>query len=75
VAPNILVNCIAPGHVDTTAWEFEDKNEKVEIENEMLINRLIKPEEIAHAVLFLLENDAMLGQTIIVDGGLSLRFP
>ena len=42
--------------------------------NEFLKNipekRLGKPEEIAKAVIFLLKNDYITGQVIVVDGGL-----
>lgn len=33
------------------------------------IGRLGKPEEIAHAVIFLAENDFVTGTTVLVDGG------
>ncbi|MGM0475514.1 MAG: SDR family oxidoreductase, partial [Bacteroidota bacterium] len=33
------------------------------------IGRLGKPEEIAHAIIFLLENEFVTGINLIVDGG------
>ena len=70
LAPNIRVNAIAPGLVlqsDTVSAE----------EWERLINRvpLKRPagtEEIASALEFLLKNEYITGQTIVVDGGYSL---
>ena len=38
-----------------------------------LIKRWIKSEEIAHAVKFLLENDAIVGQILTVDLGMGLE--
>ena len=33
------------------------------------INRLGQPDEIAHAIVFLAENEFITGTTILVDGG------
>jgi len=73
VAPNTLVNTIAPGYVRTPMWDNVDEKSIKACENETLIKRMILPEEIADAVRFLLSNDAMTGQVILVDGGLSLK--
>jgi len=72
VAPGTLVNAIAPGYVRTPMWDDADEKSIKACESETLIKRMILPEEIADAVLFLLKNDAMTGQVILVDGGLSL---
>ena len=37
------------------------------------IGRLGKPEEIAHAIIFLCENDFVTGTSLIVDGGYTAR--
>lgn len=68
----VLVNAIAPGYTWTPAWEGTPEAEKKNCENETVIKRFIRPEEIAHMTMSLLENDAITGQTIVVDGGLSL---
>ncbi len=70
LAPTIRVNAIAPG--------FVLKSEVVSAEEwERLINRIplkrsARSEEIASALEFLLENEYITGQTIVVDGGYSL---
>ncbi|AZV43183.1 short-chain dehydrogenase [Peribacillus asahii] len=33
------------------------------------VGRLGRPEEIAHAIIFLSENDFMTGSTLLIDGG------
>jgi len=40
---------------------------------EQLIDRFIKPEEIADMVIAISKNDAMTGEVVVVDGGLSLK--
>lgn len=72
-APKILVNAIAPGYVDTRLWDEFTKDEKEEAKNDLLIERLIKPEEIADMAVAVIKNDAMTGEVVVVDGGLSLK--
>lgn len=69
-APHIRVNALAPGLV----FPSEDMPPE---EWERLINRLplqrpAKESEIAAALEFLLKNEYLTGQTVIVDGGYSL---
>jgi len=72
LAPKIQVNAIAPGWVWTRAWEGTTESEKKELAAMTKIKRFIKPEEIAKAVVMLLENDALTGEIIRIDGGLHL---
>jgi len=69
----VLVNGIAPGYTLTPAWAGTPEERKSEIAGTTLIGRFIEPQEIAHAAIFLAENDAMTGQIITVDGGTSLN--
>jgi 3-oxoacyl-[acyl-carrier protein] reductase len=71
-ADNILVNCVAPGFVDT------DMTRRIlgakgisEVCGSIPLGRLAKPAEIARHVQFLVseENTYMTGQNIVVDGG------
>lgn len=73
LAPKILVNAIAPGYVRTPLWGNLSEEEFIKNGKEQLIERMITPEEIAHITLAVLENDAITGEIIIVDGGLSLK--
>lgn len=72
VAPEILVNAIAPGRVSTPMWGNPDEEEQKKLGQVHLIKRMIQPEEIAEAVVFLSKNDAVCGEVLTVDGGLSL---
>lgn len=72
VAPKVLVNAIAPGRVNTPMWGAESEGEKAELGQVHAIERMIEPEEIADAVLFLINNKAMCGEILTVDGGMSL---
>ena len=73
LAPKILVNAVAPGKVMTPMWGTLSKKVEDELGNTQLIQRFIKPEEIAEAVIFLLSNDAMCGEVLMIDGGMSLK--
>ena len=70
-SPNVQVNAIAPGYTLTPAWNIpeEDKRECV---SRKMINRFITPEEVAKITVSVLENDAITGQVITIDGGLNL---
>ncbi len=63
---NIRVNAVAPGPVDT---EFLSDDMKEKLRKLSLLGRIAKPEEIAHAVRFLIENEHITGETINVNGG------
>jgi 3-oxoacyl-[acyl-carrier protein] reductase len=69
---NIQVNAVAPGLIETD-WLARVPKEKVEaILTQTALGRIGRPEEVAHAVLFLAseESDYITGQTIVVDGGI-----
>ena len=72
-APKINVNAIAPGYVDTRLWDEFSPEIKNEAKTELLIGRLIKPSEIAEMATAIIKNDAMTGEVVVVDGGLSLK--
>ncbi len=71
LAPNILVNAIAPGRVNTPMWSA-NKKERKELGEVHLIQRMIEPEEIADGVLFLVKNNAVCGEVLTIDGGMGL---
>lgn len=72
VAPKILVNAVAPGRVVTSMWGDPDVKEQEDLGRVQLIRRMIQPEEIADAIIFLVKNDAMCGEVLTIDGGMSL---
>jgi NAD(P)-dependent dehydrogenase (short-subunit alcohol dehydrogenase family) len=72
LAPEVRVNAVAPGIVDspwTQPWPAERKREYAE---RSLMKRMCTPAEIAEAILFLAAGGAMItGHTLPVDGGLA----
>jgi pteridine reductase len=71
LAPDVRVNAIAPGTVllpdDWSEKDAEHLNATTPLRREGT------PDDVAHALLFLLEADYITGETIIVDGGRSVR--
>lgn len=72
LAPKILVNAVAPGRVATPMWGNPDAKEQEELGQVHLIKRMIQPEEIADAIVFLAKNDAVCGEVLTIDGGMGL---
>lgn len=72
-APHTLVNAVAPGYTETPAWTGASTESKETCARATLIGRFVKPEEVAHTVIFVAENDALAGQVLTLDGGTSLK--
>lgn len=72
-APNVLVNCIVPGYINTPGF-FKKRSAKEIVKkiDSILLKKLGNPEDIAKAVAFLVSNggDYINGQAIHIDGGL-----
>ena len=76
ISKGIRVNILSPGSVITDAWKVmpdSEKRIKTTIERTPL-GRLVTPEEVAFTAQFLCSDAAagIVGQTIVVDGGLSV---
>ena len=73
----IRVNCVAGGLVRTDAISYLKDGEHIlaEVAAHTPMGRVGRPEDLAAVVAFLLSQDAgwICGQTIVADGGLSLR--
>ncbi|MCC6567694.1 MAG: SDR family oxidoreductase [Anaerolineales bacterium] len=83
---NIRVNAILPGAVDTPMLRaglgrghvgHGDMNERLDnLARKTVSGKVGKPEEIAHAIYFLADNEQssfMTGQALVVDGGATAR--
>ena len=76
LAPAICVNAIAPGVVTwpspapprswTSDFEKEEKKRQLSF---IPVRRIAEPNEVTDAIIFLLKNDYITGQTLNVDGG------
>jgi enoyl-[acyl-carrier protein] reductase III len=76
LAPAIRVNAVSGGVVETGALEhFPNREAMLAAGADNPVGRLVTPEDIAGAVAFLCGPDADMvrGQTLVVDGGFSLR--
>jgi NAD(P)-dependent dehydrogenase (short-subunit alcohol dehydrogenase family) len=82
VANNITVNAVCPGYVDTPMTDravanitartkLGEAEARAALEKTSPQNRLVTPEEVAHVVMMLIDDNArgITGQAINVDGG------
>jgi len=67
LAPAVRVNAVAPGPV--LPPPDYDEERKVRVARRTLLNRWGTPEDVANAVLFLIQADYITGDVITVDGG------
>ncbi len=68
----IRVACIAPGFSATPMVESMRQQLQEKIRQRIPLQRFGLPDEIAHAALFVLQNDYFNGRTLEIDGGLRL---
>ena len=78
VAPDVRVNCVCPGYVDTDMIRrdhIEKKDDPAAAEQRMIdyapLKRIATPAEISHAVLYLASDEArfVTGTALAIDGG------
>jgi pteridine reductase len=69
-APGIRVNAIAPGLVLPSASVSTEEWDK--LVNRLPLKRQVSLKDVTGALEFILDNDSITGQTIIVDGGYSI---
>jgi NAD(P)-dependent dehydrogenase (short-subunit alcohol dehydrogenase family) len=67
LAPNVRVVGVAPGLTLTSHLLTQEKFEQ--LHKLSPLGRSSTPEQVAHAVRFALENEAVTGTTLLVDGG------
>ncbi|HKJ93468.1 MAG TPA: SDR family oxidoreductase [Longimicrobiales bacterium] len=70
LAPRVRVNCIAPG----TVLPPEDYTEQqvADLRSRIALGRIGAPEDVARALLFVVDSDFVTGEVVVVDGGRSL---
>ncbi len=76
LAPHVRVNAVAPAWTPTGLWRDVASEELERTRDQMArtipLGRTADPDEVAAAYLFLIECGFITGQTIAVDGGVSL---
>lgn len=83
LAPNVRVNCVCPGYVDTDMVRrdgIEAADDPYEAEQTLIketpLKRLATPDEIANAILYLASKEAefITGSALQIDGGTTAGF-
>lgn len=71
---NIRVNAVSPGIIRTPFQDYLTP-EQVEhnIRNRIPLHREGKPEDVAAAIAMLVANDFVTGETLAIDGGMTMR--
>ncbi|MCH3997369.1 MAG: 3-oxoacyl-ACP reductase FabG [Lactobacillus crispatus] len=69
---SIRVNAIAPGMIDTEMTQKLSDRVKKNILEQIPLGRFGLAEEVAQGAVFLAQNDYVTGQTIVVDGGMTI---
>lgn len=71
LAPDIRVNCIAPGAVDTRWWQGHEARMR-ELSGHLPLQRISTPQDIAETIWLLLSARSMTGQIVRAENGQTL---
>jgi 3-oxoacyl-[acyl-carrier protein] reductase len=74
LAPEIRVNAVAPGFIDTRWWKEREGYEVIKqyAAGRTPLQRVCQPEDVAAVVLDLVTADLVTGQVVVVDGGMTI---
>lgn len=71
---NIRVNCVSPGIIRTP---FQNNLTPQQVDNNLKnripLHREGKPEDVASAILEIVQNDFITGSDLVIDGGMTMR--
>jgi NAD(P)-dependent dehydrogenase (short-subunit alcohol dehydrogenase family) len=71
---NIRVNCVAPGVVRTAFHAaMTEEQRRLNLEQRIPLHREGTPDQVADLILTLVKNDYVTGETMTIDGGLTMR--
>ena len=75
LAPDIRVNAVAPGYIDTDILAGDTPEKRRRREEEVPLRRIGRPEEVASAILFLASDEAsyITGACLDVNGGVYIH--
>jgi NAD(P)-dependent dehydrogenase (short-subunit alcohol dehydrogenase family) len=71
---NIRVNCIAPGVIRTRFHQhMSPEQKKLNLDQRIPLKREGTPEQVADLMVAVIKNEYITGDTLTIDGGLSMR--
>ena len=71
---NIRVNCVAPGVIRTPFQKFLSPEQAANnVQNRIPLHREGRPEDVADAIVMLAQNDFITGESLVIDGGMTMR--
>src|SRR5216110_2270663 len=71
---NIRVNCVAPGVVRTAFHAtMSEEQRRLNLDHRIPLHREGTPAQVAEVILMLAKNDYITGETMTIDGGLTMR--
>ena len=79
LAPEVRVNSVSPGLVSTRWFSSRFGDEAAAAQEETFakqtpVQKIATPDDVARAVIALLENDLITGQDLVVDGGKNILY-
>jgi 3-oxoacyl-[acyl-carrier protein] reductase len=71
LAPEVRVNAVAPGFIDTRWWKDRDNYETIKefAAAAAPLKKICQPEDVADVIMTLIRADLVTGQIVVVDGG------
>ncbi len=74
LAPEIRVNAVAPGYIDTRWWKDRDNYEAIKqiAEQSTPLKRVCSAEDVAGMVMAMVTSDVVTGQVLVTDGGMGI---
>lgn len=75
LAPDIRVNAVAPGFVDTRWWSERENSDAIKqfAAAAAPLKKVCQAEDVSKVVLDLVTSDLVTGQIVVVDGGMGIR--
>jgi NAD(P)-dependent dehydrogenase (short-subunit alcohol dehydrogenase family) len=71
---NIRINCVAPGVVRTAFHAtMSEEQKRLNLDHRIPLHREGKSADVAEAITMLIKNEYITGETLVIDGGLTMR--
>ena len=68
------MNCVAPGVIRTRFHaEMTEERKQLNLDHRIPLHREGTAEQVADVIAFLVTNDYITGETMVIDGGLTSR--